>query len=85
MTTSLKGKVERRFHYAETSLLNGRTFESLEHLNEIAVWWLANVADPHVLRDFKESPRDRHERERPHQHITVFVLTGHVGILSGEV
>lgn len=60
-----KGKVERRFHYVETSLLNGRTFESLEHLNEIAVWWLANVADPHVLRDFKESPRDRHERERP--------------------
>jgi transposase len=61
-----KGKVERKFHYAETNLLNGRTFESLEHLNEVTVWWLANVADPHVLRDFKESPRDRHERERPH-------------------
>jgi transposase len=30
-----KGKVERRFHYVETSLLNGRTFESLEHLNEV--------------------------------------------------
>ncbi len=61
-----KGKVERRFHYVETNLLNGRTFETLEHLNEVVVWWLANVADPHVLRDFKESPRDRHERERPH-------------------
>jgi len=61
-----KGKVERRFHYVETSLLNGRTFESLEHLNEVAVWWLANVADERVLRDFKESPRERHERERPH-------------------
>lgn len=61
-----KGKVERKFHYAEVSLLNGRTFESLEHLNEVAIHWLATVADPHVMRDFKESPRDRHERERPH-------------------
>jgi transposase len=60
-----KGKVERKFHYAETNLLNGRTFESLEHLNEITAWWLANVADLRVLRDFKESPHERHERERP--------------------
>jgi transposase len=61
-----KGKVERKFHYVETNLLNGRTFESLEHLNEVTAWWLANVADTRVLRDFKETPRDRHERERPH-------------------
>ncbi len=61
-----KGKVERKFHYVETNLLNGRTFETLTHLNEITIWWLANVADPHILRDFKESPSDRHERERPH-------------------
>jgi len=47
-------------------MLNGRTFETLAHLNEVTVWWLANVADPHVMREFKESPRDRHERERPH-------------------
>jgi transposase len=60
-----KGKVERRFHYVETSLLNGRTFESLEHLNEVTAWWLANVADTRVLRDFNETPRARHERERP--------------------
>jgi transposase len=60
-----KGKVERKFHFVETNLLNGRTFESLEHLNEVTVQWLANVADPHVLRDFKESPRERHEREKP--------------------
>ncbi len=59
-----KGKVERKFHYVETSLLNGRTFETLEHLNEVTVWWLANVADARVLRDFNETPRDRHERER---------------------
>jgi hypothetical protein len=60
-----KGKVERKFHYVETSLLNGRTFESLEDLNEITAWWLANVADPHIMREFKESPLTRHERERP--------------------
>jgi len=61
-----KGKVERRFHYVETNLLNGRTFESLAHLNEVTAWWLAKVADAHVLKDFKESPRDRHEHEQPH-------------------
>lgn len=60
-----KGKVERRFFFVETSLLNGRTFESLEHLNEVTAWWLANVADARRLREFKESPLERHERERP--------------------
>src|SRR5581483_7270068 len=38
-----KGKVERPFHYVETNLLNGRTFHTLEHLNEVTVWWLAAV------------------------------------------
>lgn len=60
-----KGKVERRFFYVETNLLNGRTFDTLDHLNEVTAWWLANVADVRVLRDFKESPQVRHERERP--------------------
>jgi transposase len=59
-----KGKVERKFHYVETNLLNGRTFETLEHLNEVTAWWLTNVADARVLRDFNETPRDRHEHER---------------------
>jgi transposase len=59
-----KGKVERKFFYVETSLLNARTFESLEHLNEVTAWWLANVADVRLLRDFKETPQARHERER---------------------
>jgi transposase len=61
-----KGKVERKFHYVETSLLNGRTFDTLEHLNEVTAQWLAEVADARILRDFKESPLDRHQRERPH-------------------
>jgi transposase len=60
-----KGKVERKFLYVETNLLNGRTFESLEHLNEVTTWWLQTVADERQLRDFKETPRERHERERP--------------------
>ena len=61
-----KGKVERAFHYVEVNLLNGRTFDTLDHLNEVTAQWLADVADVRVLHDFKESPRDRHERERPH-------------------
>jgi transposase len=60
-----KGKVERRFFYVETSLLNGRTFDTLEHLNEVTAEWLRSVADVRVLRDFKEAPRERHAREQP--------------------
>jgi len=61
-----KGKVERKFFYVETSLLNGRSFDTLEHLNEVTAQWLASVVDVRVLRDFKESPRERHTREQPH-------------------
>jgi transposase len=61
-----KGKIERTMFYVESSLLNGRTFDTLEHLNEVTAWWLQNVADVRVLRDFKESPRERHQREQPH-------------------
>lgn len=61
-----KGKVERRFFFVETSLLNGRTFETLAHLNEVTAWWLTNSADVRVLRDFKESPSARHAVEQPH-------------------
>jgi transposase len=61
-----KGKVERKFFYVETNLLNGRTFDTLEHLNEVTSWWLQNVADVRVLRDFKESPQGRHAVEQPH-------------------
>jgi transposase len=60
-----KGKVERKFFYVETNLLNGRTFDTLEHLNEVTAWWLAHVADVRILRDFKESPLQRHQREQP--------------------
>jgi transposase len=60
-----KGKVERQFSHVESNLLNGRTFESLEHLNEVTAWWLAEVADVRLLRPFQETPRERHAREQP--------------------
>jgi len=61
-----KGKVERKFFFVETNLLNGRTFDTLEHLNEVTAHWLAEVADVRIVRDFKETPRERHAREQPH-------------------
>jgi transposase len=60
-----KGKVERPFGYVESSLLNGRSFETLNHLNETALWWLANVADVRELRDLRQTPFQLHEVERP--------------------
>ena len=66
LTIHSKGKVERQFHYVETNLLNGRTFDTLEHLNELTASWLHNTADGRVLRDFQESPWQRHQREQPH-------------------
>ena len=58
--------MERPFHYVELSLLNGRTFHSLEHLNEVTRWWLANVADVRVHGTTKKRPIDAHAEERPH-------------------
>jgi transposase len=59
-----KGKVERRFSYVESSLLNGRTFETLNHLNETTAWWLAQVADVHPLRELQKTPLELHAEER---------------------
>lgn len=61
-----KGKVERPFHYVEINLLNGRTFRSLAHLNEVAAKWLAEVADVRIHAETKQSPLERHALERPH-------------------
>ena len=61
-----KGKVERPFGYVESSLLGGRTFRGLGHLNETAAWWLAEVADVRDHRQTKARPIDRHAEERPH-------------------
>jgi transposase len=61
-----KGKCERFFFYVEQSLLPGRTFQTLEHLNAVTTWWLANVADVRILRQTKQMPRQRHAEELPH-------------------
>lgn len=61
-----KGKVERPFHYVETSLLNARTFRSLEHLNEVTATWLAGVADVRQHRQLGKTPLAAHAEEQPH-------------------
>jgi transposase len=61
-----KGKVERPFAYVETNLLNGRTFTSLEHLNQTAALWLAEVADVRLHRETKRRPIDLYLEEKPH-------------------
>ena len=61
-----KGKVERPFLYVQTSLLNGRTFRTLEHLNETVLWWLANVADVRLLRPSGKTPLALHAEEQAH-------------------
>lgn len=61
-----KGKVERPFHYVEMNLLNARTFQSLEHLNDCTRRWLAEVADVRVHRQTDRRPIDLHAEERPH-------------------
>jgi hypothetical protein len=61
-----KGKVERPFFYAETSLLNGREFRCLEHLNEVTAWWLKETADVRVHRQTRRRPIDLHAEELPH-------------------
>jgi hypothetical protein len=61
-----KGKVERQFYYIETNLLNGRQFRSLQHLNESARWWLAEVADKRIHGTTKKTPLELHAQELPH-------------------
>jgi hypothetical protein len=61
-----KGKIERPFWFVETNLFNARTFRSLDHLNEVTAWWLANVSDVHVHRETKRRPIDLYQEELPH-------------------
>ena len=61
-----KGKVERPFWYVETNLLNGRTFSSLEHLNQTTQVWLANTADVRIHRETRKRPIDAHAEEQSH-------------------
>jgi transposase len=60
-----KGKVERPFLYIVKNLLNGRTFETLEHLNRFSQWWLENRADVRRHRETKRRPLDLWQEELP--------------------
>ena len=61
-----KGKIERPFWYLEQNLLNGRTFSSLQHLNQTTSWWLAHVADVRVHKTTQRTPLDLYQEELPH-------------------
>ncbi len=61
-----KGKVERPFLFVEMNLLNGRSFQSLEQLNQVTAEWLRQVADVRVHRETKRRPVDLHAEERPY-------------------
>lgn len=61
-----KGKIERPFWYLEQNLLNGRTFSSLQHLNETTAWWLANVADVRQHKTTQRTPLNLYQEELPH-------------------
>jgi transposase len=61
-----KGKIERPFSYIEKNLLNGRTFTSLEHLNQVAAQWLAHTADVRFHQEVKGRPIERFQEEKPH-------------------
>jgi len=61
-----KGKIERPFWYIEKNLLNGRTFSSLAHLNEVTTHWLANIADVRIHQETKRRPIDLYQEEKPH-------------------
>lgn len=65
-TPRTKGKVERPFFFVETNLLNGRTFRSLAHLNEVTARWLSEVADVRIHRETQRRPLDMHAEELPH-------------------
>ena len=50
----------------ELNLLNGRSFSSLEHLNQTAQAWLANTADVRIHREIGRRPIDAFVEEQPH-------------------
>lgn len=62
-----KGKDERMVGYIKGNFfLRYREFESFEHMNELALVWLAEEADRRVHGTVKEVVQERFEREAPH-------------------
>ncbi len=63
-----KARWRDRLPISKPTYFNGRTFTSLEHLNETArAQWLANTADVHVHREAKRRPIDLYQEEKPYQ------------------
>ena len=60
-----KGKVERPYRYIEESLLNARTFYTLEQANETMAWWLEHRANCRTHRMTKRVPAEVLFEERP--------------------
>jgi hypothetical protein len=58
--------VERFFRFVQESLLAGREFRALAHLNDVTAWWLDQVVDVRVQRRTGQTPRQRHVEELPH-------------------
>jgi transposase len=62
-----KGKDERMVRYVkENFFVRYRSFESWEHLNQLAEQWLREEADLRVQGTVKEVVAERFEREKPH-------------------
>jgi transposase len=58
-----KGKVERSIRYVKGNALKGRSFRSLEHVNEWLAQWTAAVADRRTHGTTQEVPAERFARE----------------------
>ena len=63
-----KGKVERPFDNVERNLLNGREFQSLEHLNDVTRWWLEHVAESSTMLDDDGCTSETVEGDSPKFH-----------------
>lgn len=61
-----KGKDERMVGYIKQNFfVRYRSFESWTHLNQLAEYWLATIADPRVHGTVKEVVVERFAREQP--------------------
>ena len=61
-----KGRVERPFRYLETNFLAGRSFSSLQHLNDAVREWCCDVANAKVKRALGMSAQKAYLMEKPH-------------------
>lgn len=58
-----KGKDERSVGYVKNNAIAGRTFQSIEHLEQHLAWWMREVADARIHGTTGEAPAVRFERD----------------------